>query len=455
MLLDSGVPLIAFGRRTVVAPRVSGSAPLVLPVTPTGLAVTSGAIGSSGFATWSASAGATSYSLERSPSGAGTWTTIAAGQAGLSKYDGRMIVGAFDYRVWASNSAGDSAHSAIVTATYTLPTLTTVGLSYAGAYEADNLSLADGDPVSIFTDLSAFAKNLSAVSGTRPTYYKKRWPGSGGRTSISLVKGSAADTLFLLDTFRGTDDTEITSRGGEIGTWAYHIYGPSGGAIIHSNRACRGTGTFVLKSSSGAVSADYVITGQFYIVSNAGATGIYGRVGNDETWYELDLTWNGSTQELNLYKAVSGNYTLLATYAPNLSVGSTYEIKLSMVGTAIKAYINGVQRISVTDSAISSAGAAGFSIGTGNTTTAGYHLDSIQAEYVPSGTGSKLQALLANDWKFLHDGTPWAIGLTFRSPTWARWRYDDQLYRRRCWGDVGNCWVWDKTCGRRELFLFY
>jgi fibronectin type 3 domain-containing protein len=56
---------------------------------------------------WSASSGATSYRVERSAAGAGSWSTLEAAEAGTSYLDEAPGDGLFDYRVTPVNAAGD------------------------------------------------------------------------------------------------------------------------------------------------------------------------------------------------------------------------------------------------------------------------------------------------------------------------------------------------------------
>ncbi|HBA72213.1 MAG TPA: hypothetical protein DCZ63_08515 [Geobacter sp.] len=83
------------------------------------------------------------------------------------------------------------------------------------------------------------------------------------------------------------------------------------------------------------------------------------------------------TSGWQLFKIVNGSATQLgSSVSQTLTVGSTYVLKLSLIGTAIVVSVDDVQVISVTDSAITDAGKIGFRAVVGSATT-GYHLDSI------------------------------------------------------------------------------
>lgn len=90
------------------------------------------------------------------------------------------------------------------------------------------------------------------------------------------------------------------------------------------------------------------------------------------------------TKSLDLWKFVSGVYTQLGSYTlPSIAVDTPYRIELSMSGSTIKVYLDGVERISVSDSSITAAGRAGLMVGanwlgTPNTpasNSSGLHLD--------------------------------------------------------------------------------
>lgn len=74
-----------------------------------------------------------------------------------------------------------------------------------------------------------------------------------------------------------------------------------------------------------------------------------------------------SPTDFRLYKRVSGSFTSLGNYTVVLVSNIAAIMKVSMQGTTIKAYIGAVEAISVTDSALSSAGNCGvFCGGTAN-----------------------------------------------------------------------------------------
>ena len=91
--------------------------------------------------------------------------------------------------------------------------------------------------------------------------------------------------------------------------------------------------------------------------TNGHGMGVMGRVSTSAaTGYILYVDWHG----LYLYKIVNGTYTSLGSYAFTAANNVTYTLKLEMRGTTIKGYLDGTERISVTDSSITAAGKAGI-----------------------------------------------------------------------------------------------
>ncbi len=137
------------------------------PATPTNLA----AVGSSTdvAVTWTASSGATSYSVKRSVSGAASFSVVGT-PASNSYTDSAPAAGAYDYEVAAVNSYGTSAYTSLKS--------TPVGMTGwwkadAGTYQNTALSMpatASNDPVGGWADQSGNVNSLlQGTAGLRPT----------------------------------------------------------------------------------------------------------------------------------------------------------------------------------------------------------------------------------------------------------------------------------------------
>ncbi len=115
--------------------------------------------------------------------------------------------------------------------------------------------------------------------------------------------------------------------------------------------------------------------------------GIFGRRTDNNNYYVVQIMPNGeAASSVKLFKRVSGVLTELGAYDATLANGTV--IKLEIRNAAKKVYVNGVERISSADNALTSAGTWGIVFG-GNATYAGtdsvhlrdnWHVDNFLAE---------------------------------------------------------------------------
>ncbi|GLX70984.1 right-handed parallel beta-helix repeat-containing protein [Paenibacillus glycanilyticus] len=96
-----------------------------------------------------------------------------------------------------------------------------------------------------------------------------------------------------------------------------------------------------------AVQADIKLNNQ---VIDTGS-GILARYTDSNNFYMLRLNLSG---KLQLYKRVAGTFTLLGESAENVTVGTSYTLKLAVNGSTVKGYLNGVEKISKADTSLSS-----------------------------------------------------------------------------------------------------
>lgn len=135
----SGPAFFGFAQWTTqnYAITTSGTPPTA-PAPPTGLSA--GAPNSSQISlTWTASNGATSYKVQRSPDGTTGWTQVGTSTSTTFTDSGLTPSTAYYYRVIASNSVGDSDPSNVASAT------TPVGLSYSQAPQGSWVGAYGGD----------------------------------------------------------------------------------------------------------------------------------------------------------------------------------------------------------------------------------------------------------------------------------------------------------------------
>ncbi|MGG1515495.1 glycoside hydrolase family 2 TIM barrel-domain containing protein [Paenibacillus oryzisoli] len=113
------------------------------------------------------------------------------------------------------------------------------------------------------------------------------------------------------------------------------------------------------------------------------ATGIIGRYADNNNYYLLRLH-TGSNQ-LQLMKKVNGTFSTIASQPLTISLNTFYTLKLSMQGSAIKGYLNGVEQLSVADTSIS-AGKIGFRGYNQSFTVDNVKVDGIQVEVIVDNT---------------------------------------------------------------------
>lgn len=188
---------------------------------------------------------------------------------------------------------------------------------------------------------------------------------------------------FLNDTFTGSAGTALTSHTGELGaTWTYHTtaYPSSNIVITDANRIRSNNTSVALAYASGTpASADYAVTGTLRRVGTlTGLAGVAGRINTaaNTLYYGIH---NTTGNEWQIYKNVAGAATRLGGYAQTLTDATDYTVTLEMAGTSLKLYVNGVLRVSVTDSSISAAGRVGCILfgSSAPSNTNGYHLGDI------------------------------------------------------------------------------
>lgn len=198
---------------------------------------------------------------------------------------------------------------------------------------------------------------------------------------------------FAADGFAGSDGSALPAQAMTLGGPWVNGGGSSASPIYSSNRAREfGTTTGQMYASDTPPSADYTV--QVDVITQSGgsdsASGVIGRKasGSTATFYLADYydAPTAGSRQWRLYKFVAGTPTSLGSYTQNLGASATATVKLSMVGSAIKVYVDGVERIAATDSDISSAGFSGVRMGNcASPTTNALFLDNFSAGTIPVG----------------------------------------------------------------------
>lgn len=139
----------------------------------------------------------------------------------------------------------------------------------------------------------------------------------------------------------------------------------------------------VYYSSAAPINANYTVNADVYVASvlPGDLIGVVGRLdplNSSGTFYAA--VYDQSTGSWTLYSVVSSSKVSLGSSAQTLTAGTTYRLALDMTGPTIRLLVNGVQQVSVTNTAITAAGRSGVAMGFGATSTTatdttGMHLD--------------------------------------------------------------------------------
>jgi hypothetical protein len=190
------------------------------------------------------------------------------------------------------------------------------------------------------------------------------------------------------DSMTGTSGATLQSRAGEIAaSWTKVAVSDADAVLTPAGRVRKAgdtTGAIYYPSGTPA-SPDYTVEADVYVASNLAndMVGVLGR--SDPTLLDGYYTrYEQPTQRWVLYKVVNGTLTSLGQSATQALVPlSTYRLALDLAGTRIRVLVDGVQVVSVTDTAITATGRAGIAMGFGPATTnvtntAGLHLDNFR-----------------------------------------------------------------------------
>jgi len=171
--------------------------------------------------------------------------------------------------------------------------------------------------------------------------------------------------LIFSDDFNRADSTNIGSNYTEL-SGAFEIVSNELKMITHNSA----DDVVTYDPALGLVTAaDYEAEVRAKMtVGGGGGVGVACRVTDINNYYMVEASPGGGN--LDLYRKQSGGYNYKGGYAGGITTNVFYTVKLSVTGSAIKAYLAGVERISVTDSNLTSAGKPairGFSSDNGQT----------------------------------------------------------------------------------------
>jgi uncharacterized repeat protein (TIGR01451 family) len=397
----------------------SGIASYTFPTLPAGWSATAGALGVRTYS-WSApnptapsgaqNATATNNATLTSPAAGFTLTSDVTAPAGgsVTYTDGYYTSPSVSvsFTKGTDGGSGLNATSGLLQRASAPLTGTT-----CGTYGAFATVTGGTDPTSPFTDTGVAYGNcyqyrylVSDNVGNQATYT------SSSVAKVTTYADTVAGTTGLVnhwrlgetyapvatDTFTGTAGAALSSRTGELGaTWTNWgaPYGVTTTLVLSNEARVRksGTGFNYYRASATPASADYAVEADVHVKSlvTGDRVGVVGRFdpagGGLEDWYEA--SYDTSTGQWMLRKAVNqtlSNLTTGGTPAPQtLSPNQTYRLRLEMIGTSIKLYVDDVLKVSGTDASVTLTGKGGVFSGNSGaastvTNTTGLHLDNFQ-----------------------------------------------------------------------------
>ncbi|WP_081824425.1 pectate lyase family protein [Paenibacillus sp. UNC451MF] len=168
--------------------------------------------------------------------------------------------------------------------------------------------------------------------------------------SLFVMYPASAATLFS-DNF---DDGNSNGWTSTTGTWS--VVQDNGNYVYYQSSTDEG------RTSAGSSTwTDYSVEANVKIDNFNGSNRTYvaGRYKDGNNFYAASL-YNSSGGTLEIRKKVSGSTTTLATKTNfGLATGTWYTVKLEMVGSSIKMYVNGTLHLTATDTSLTS-GAVGL-----------------------------------------------------------------------------------------------
>jgi hypothetical protein len=199
------------------------------------------------------------------------------------------------------------------------------------------------------------------------------------------------------DSFTDTSGTLLTVHTGELAATWTRVLGTANATVSNEGRILKAnTGYAVDRNALVQATPDYSVEADVVDKSVIAddAMGVIGRLNASNTFYLA--SWEERDNSWNLALVTNGTIDYL-DYVPNqpaLVIGQTYRIKLEMIGSALKLYVNGVLKVSVTDTTLTTAGRAGIMTGRVGTSaaqsnTTGLHLDNFQVSTTSRALDSK------------------------------------------------------------------
>jgi hypothetical protein len=321
------------------------------------------------------------FQVERSTDGA-TWTLIATAGANATSYSATGLAAAttYQFRVRATNSAGNSPYSATAAATTqalpaqapaapsnlsaTAATTSQVNLTWTdNSVDESGFKVERSTDGTNFTQVATLGANTAsyAVTGLSPSTayaFRVRASGAGGDSPYSNVATAAtpaAQPAPLISEDFASGAANFTPTGG---AWAatggaYQLTAPDTTSTAPvNNRSVHAT----------AVSGDFTLDADASVANTSSAWNDFAIVfgyqdANNYYFFSSNESNDGGTS--GIFKVVNGTSTELADVTGPITAGTTYHVRVERAGGQVRAYRNGSLAASATDSTFLS-GRVGF-----------------------------------------------------------------------------------------------
>ena len=160
----------------------------------------------------------------------------------------------------------------------------------------------------------------------------------------------------------------------------------SGDWSIVSNQLSPGAagGTIILRAASAMASSDHYAQATI-AATTAASHGIWCR-GNSSGGLSSGYLWRNDGSSWDLFSVIGGSFTVIGSYAAAAAPGDI--AKVQAVGSTIKAFVNGIERVSVTDTGVTT----GTSVGFRSESAAAIRFDDFTAADVTAGAALTLAA---------------------------------------------------------------
>jgi hypothetical protein len=164
--------------------------------------------------------------------------------------------------------------------------------------------------------------------------------------------------------------TPSLTPGGTLFSDDFEDGNSSGWTVVNGSWAVVTDGTKVFKQSvttgealayAGNTSwTNYTVQAKVKLYGQSSGSGIIGRYQDSNNFYMFRI--HNGTAKVQLYKRVAGTFTLLQETAMTININTIYTLKLVLSGNSLIGYVDGVQKVSFTDSSFTSGciGARGF-----------------------------------------------------------------------------------------------